>query len=183
MSDRKFKEVLGEFRQAFNAVLELVSQGKVSEREFQEFLTALDDFTVDLQDALAYRLKCLAEGERRKWQQFWILLAQRNSPKLCDELRGYGFSLRGTEVYERVYDKDKKQPRGLAYRILELTRLGKRDEVFFALFNIFQGMEIKPDLARAFNPVYPDDLFRVFIYSFLSGLLGLEGKYSEEVPQ
>ncbi|MGC8778253.1 MAG: hypothetical protein ACP5Q4_06200, partial [Candidatus Caldatribacteriaceae bacterium] len=82
-----------------------------------------------------------------------------------------------------IYDRDKKQPRGSAYRILELTRLGKRDEVFFSLLNVFQGTEISPDLARAFNPVYPDDLFRVFIYSFLSGLLGPQEKQLEEVEQ
>ncbi|MGB9553901.1 MAG: hypothetical protein ACPL7L_05955 [bacterium] len=175
---------LQDFRKALGAFVDWVSREEVKPQEFREALAALDDFTVHLQDALESLLERSAVGEKDEWRRFWMLLAQKNSVKLCEELRKYGFSLRKkTEVYERIYDRDKKQPRGSAYRILELTRLGKRDEVFFSLLNVFQGTEISPDLARAFNPVYPDDLFRVFIYSFLSGLLGPQEKQLEEVEQ
>lgn len=40
--------------------------------------------------------------------------------------------LRNKEVYERFYDKEKKVPKGIVYRILELTRLGKREEAFIS---------------------------------------------------
>jgi len=178
------EEPLQQFRRALRVFVEWVSQGKVKIEEFREAFTALDDFTVNLQDTLEELLKRSEIEDKDEWRYWWMLLAQRNSAKLCEELRKYGFSLRKTtEVYERIYDREKKKPRGLAYRILELTRLGKRDEVFFSLLNIFQGVEIKPDLARVFNPVYSDDLFRVFIYSFLSGLLGPEKSSPEEVEQ
>jgi len=175
-------EPLQEFRKALGMFVDWVSQGKVKIKEFREAFAALDDFTVNLQDTLEELLKRSGIEDKDEWRYWWMRLAQRNSAKLCEELRKYGFSLRKErEVYERIYDREKKKPRGLAYRILELTRLGKRDEVFFSLLNIFQGVEIKPDLARAFNPVYSDELFRVFVYSFLSGLLGPEKSSPEEV--
>lgn len=183
VSEKEVKDVLKDFSQACNAVLDFLRQGKIGVQEFQDFFAVFDDFVFNLQDALEHHLKCKAWNERQGWQRFWIFLAQKNGAELCRQLRQYGFALRGSKVYKEIYDEKKGELKGRAYRLLELIRLGKRDEVFFLLFNIFQGTEISPKLARAFNPVYPDDLFRVFLYSFLSGLLGSEEKQPEEVEQ
>lgn len=146
--------------------------------DFKKIFQALSDFSLSLQDILEYSLKGPLSG-KEELRRLYTHLVRENSKDLCERLRKYGYRLRGTEVYERVYDEKKKKPRGLVYRILELTRLGKRDEVFFSLLNVFQGNNMSPDLVRAFNPVYPDDLFRVFVYSFISGLLGEESTLGE----
>lgn len=180
VSGRKVE--LQELSQVLDGVVEELSRGAMQPENLQGVLDVLLDFRMRLQDTLEYLLKG-PSGERERWQSLYGYLVGENAGELCEELRRYGFSLRGTEVHERIYDKEKRQPRGLAYRILELVRLGKRDEVFFSLLNVFQGTEIKPILARAFNPMYSDQLFKTFLYSFLSGLLGPEKNSSEEVEQ
>ena len=179
VSGRKVE--LQELSQVLGGVVEELFRGAMQpEEELQGVLDVLLDFRMQLQDTLEYLLKG-PSGERERWQSLYGYLVGENAGELCEELRRYGFSLRGKEVHERIYDKEKRQPRGLAYRILELVRLGKRDEVFFSLLNVFQGTEIKPILARAFNPMYSDQLFKTFLYSFLSGLLGPEKSSPEEV--
>jgi len=178
VSGRKVE--LQELSQVLSGVVKDLSRGAMQPEELRGVLDVLSDFRMQLQDTLEYLLKGPSD-KKEKWQPFYEYLVGENSGELCEKLRRYGFSLRGKEVHERIYDKEKRQPRGLAYRILELIRLGKRDEVFFSLLNVFQGTEIKPILARAFNPVYSDQLFKTFLYSFLSGLLGPEKSSPEEV--
>jgi hypothetical protein len=178
VSGRKVE--LQELSQVLDGVVEELSRGAMQPENLQGVLDVLLDFRMRLQDTLEYLLKGPSD-KKEKWQPFYEYLMGENAGELCEKLRRYGFSLRGTAVHERVYDKEKRQPRGLAYRILELIRLGKRDEVFFSFLNVFQGTEIKPILARAFNPMYSDQLFKTFLYSFLSGLLGPEKSSPEEV--
>lgn len=174
------KVELRELSNVLSGLVENLSRGVVRPEELRGVLDVLSDFRLRLQDTLEYLLKG-PSGEKEKWQSLYGYLVRENAGELCGKLRNYGFSLRRTAVYERIYDKEKQQPKGLAYRILELTRLGKRDEVFFSLLNVFQGVEIKPILAYAFSPVYSDQLFKTFLYSFLSGLLGPEKSSPEEV--
>ncbi len=178
MSGRKVE--LQELSQVLDGVVEELSSGAMQPEELRGVLDVLSDFRMQLQDTLEYLLKGSSD-KKEDWQPFYEYLVGENAGELCEKLRRYGFSLRGTEVHERIYDEKKKQPRGLAYRILELIRLGKRDKVFFSLLNVFQGAEIRPILARAFNPAYSDQLFKTFLYSFLSGLLGPKENSSEEV--
>lgn len=147
---------------------------------FKGVIDALNNFKLQLQDLLEFTSKNVTNNQE-KYRQLYVRLTQQNAKELCEKLRSYGFSLRNNqEIYEKVYDSEKKKARGLVFRILELTRLGKREEVFYSIFNIFQGYEINSILARAFNPAYSEDLFKVFIYSFLSGLLGENKGFEEE---
>lgn len=171
--------IVQKLRDVFQEVLGAASQESLQPQEVHRILEEIASFRLQLQGITEY----LARYSQKKdeWQRLCGALATENAGVLCEKLRQYGFRLRGDEaVRERVYDSKEKKPKGLVYRILELTRLGKRDEVFFSLFNIFQGVEISPDLAKAFSPVYSDELFKTFVYSFLSGLLGQKGT-SEEV--
>jgi hypothetical protein len=178
VSGRKVE--LQELSQVLDGVVEELSKGAMQPENLQGVLDVLLDFRMRLQDTLEYLLKGPSD-KKEKWQPFYEYLMGENAGEFCMKLRRYGFSLRGTAVHERVYDEEKKRPRGMAYRILELIRLGKRDEVFFSFLNVFQGTEIKPILARAFNPMYSDQLFKTFLYSFLSGLLGSKESSPEEV--
>lgn len=65
-----------------------------------------------------------------------------------------------------------KSIRGHLFRLMELTRLGKRSEVFHALLRLYYVNEekIPKDLVNAFRPFYSDESFKVLIFSFLSGI-------------
>lgn len=69
-----------------------------------------------------------------------------------------------------------------ALRILEQTRLGKRDVVVGMLLRNFIIREIKipPELIEALKPKYDMNLFRAFIYAFLSGFITQEDKGGQE---
>jgi len=55
---------------------------------------------------------------------------------------------------------------------MELARHGHRDIVFGMILRIFfaASKKVPEDLSRIFQPVYPDDVFRTLLYSFLSGV-------------
>ncbi|BER91815.1 MAG: hypothetical protein PWP60_268 [Candidatus Atribacteria bacterium] len=178
MSDRE--QLFSELERVWEEILKSLSMAGAGAEEFSRVVNLLSDFSLQLQDALEYALKNADASQRVALERLYNALTRESAKALCDKLHRYGFGLRGTEVHGRIYDSEKKSPKGLAYRILELTRMGKRDEVFFSLLNVFQGHPINPDLAKVFNPAYSDDLFKVFIYSFLSGLLGEGYRQSEE---
>jgi hypothetical protein len=60
-----------------------------------------------------------------------------------------------------------------ALRMLELVRLGKRDAVVGMIMRIFtiRNVPIPQDLIEALKPKYDINLFRAFIYAFLSGFI------------
>lgn len=63
-----------------------------------------------------------------------------------------------------------------ALRILEQVRLGKRDTVIGMLMRNFTIRDIKmpSELVEALKPKYDTNLFRAFIYAFLSGFITAE---------
>lgn len=68
-----------------------------------------------------------------------------------------------------------------ALRILEQVRLGKRDTVVGMLMRNFtiQNITMPPELVEALKPKYDINLFRAFIYAFLSGFITKEEKEEE----
>ncbi|MDW7998728.1 MAG: hypothetical protein RMI30_04665, partial [Thermodesulfovibrio sp.] len=58
-------------------------------------------------------------------------------------------------------------------RILEQTRLGKRDTVIGMLMRNFaiRHVSVPSELIEALKPKYDINLFRAFIYAFLSGFI------------
>jgi hypothetical protein len=99
--------------------------------------------------------------------------------ELVDTLQNTGF-----HVYRRLKNK-KGEANGKSFqktfenhkfRLLELIRQGKRDEVFYSLLRLFTtyGQKIPKPVSDAFNPKFSDDLFKVMMFSFLGGLLGEE---------
>lgn len=70
----------------------------------------------------------------------------------------------------------------MGYRLLEQTRAGKRDDVYYGFLRIFvAAKESFPlDLVEAFKPYYSDEIFKVFIFTFLSGIIGEEQNFNKE---
>jgi len=103
---------------------------------------------------------------RRELYNIYRRLTLKNTSELANSLRrkGYAIARDSTDICSS-FEK-------MGYRIMELARHGQRDIVFGMILRIFFAASkgIPEDLSKIFQPVYPDDVFRALLYSFLSGV-------------
>lgn len=93
-------------------------------------------------------------------------VANESYADLVDDLNSLGYRYKKQNTDLR--DAFKK----MGYRIMEQTRAGKRDDVFYSILRIFMSMNIPFDrkLLMAFkNPNI--EMFKILIFSFLSGII------------
>lgn len=162
---------------------EQLQKNEVSYESFKEAVDAHKELSFDLQRLVEYACKVAEGQEKEKFERLYKTLASKNASDLCDMLRKEGERLKyRSELYERFYDVDKESPKSIVFRILELTRLGKRSDVFHIFLREFLNAKesMSQNLMNAFKPVYSDEMFKVFIYSFLSGLLGQTASKGED---
>jgi len=138
--------------------------------DFQEFHRHLRKIQREFQDLLQWAVEDRRGKEKEK--EFWGLYRQVagwNASELIESLKRTGYALKVDRDLKDAFDRQ-------GYRILELVRSGKRDEAFHAILRIFVSAkkEFPSQLVEAFKPVYSDELFKVFLFSFLSGILGKE---------
>lgn len=96
---------------------------------------------------------------------------QRSEPDfLIENLRRVGYAIaQDNKSMREAVNRE-------ALRILEQVRLGKRDAVVgmfmrnFAIHNI----QMPPELVEALKPKYDINLFKAFVYAFLSGFITIE---------
>jgi len=162
------------FEEIKRDLMEYINQNEI---EAPLFKKAVDDYKkigFELEKILEYAAKNAKGENKSRLERLHDDISLQNISELCDRLRAHGGGLRKSAVYERFYDKEKRTPRGLTFRLLELARMGKRDEVFYIILREFANaqQEINQNLVRAFNPKYSIESFKTLIYSFLSGLLG-----------
>jgi len=114
-------------------------------------------------------LEWAAEDQRGKeeFQRLYEQVAGHNASDLMESLKRTGFALKENGDLKSAFDRQ-------AYRILELVRAGKRDDSFHALLRIFVAakQEFPEKLIEAFKPIYSEGLFKVFLFTFLSAVLG-----------
>ena len=153
--------------------MEHINQNKIEVSLFKKAVGDYKKLGLSWKKYWNMRQKCKGKN-KRELEKLHNDVSLQNVSELCDRLKAYGEGLRGSAVYERFYDKKKKMPRGLTFRLLELTRMGKRDEVFYIILREFANaqQEINQHLVKAFNPRYSIESFKTLVYSFLSGLLG-----------
>jgi len=175
MSQFNFDEIIENLERS-------IKENRQNPEEFRKTLEILSDLKFRLQETFEYAWKASNGEKKEEFRRLYYRVTNDNLGEMCDKLRNYGYILRRkNDVFKRFYNNKEKRPEGIVYRIMELTRLGKRDEVFFTLLNLFQGEEINVLLARVFSPIYSDEMFKIFIYSFLSGVLGESPEQKEEV--
>ena len=152
-----------------------LKEGKPNLEAFQRAYQDLRKLQRELQDLLQWA----AEDQRgrddgKKFRWLYRQVAGWNAAELMESLKRTGFALKKDRDLKDTFDRQ-------GYRILELVRAGKRDEVFHAVFRIFVSAkkEFPAQLVEAFKPVYSDKLFKVFLFSFLSGILGKEDSEQE----
>lgn len=169
---------------------EIVKNNLLNPQEVKEIINIYKDLSFDIQKFLESAWKITTGDNKEKIRKLYVNFLRDNAGDMVEKLRGLGYKFKkdseDIEKKERrretLTEEDKKKDyRGVieaienqAYRILEKTRLGLRNEVYHIILRIFyvNKKEFPPLLANAFNPVYSDELFKTFIYSFLSGILG-----------
>jgi len=110
-------------------------------------------------------------AERNKddkdFKRLYARIAKENETELIERLRTKGYFLRNETALKEAFQRQ-------GYRLLEQTRAGKRDDVYYGILRIFLSLqrEFPLELVEAFKPVYPKEMFKVFLFSFLSGVLG-----------
>jgi len=99
---------------------------------------------------------------------------------LLDEIKGKNISDLISKLNKKGYDLIKAEKtditkgiENLIFRLLEQTRHGKREEVFYTLSRIYIVAEenFPKELLEPFKPIYSDSEFKVMIFSFLNGAL------------
>jgi len=96
-----------------------------------------------------------------------------NASDLIESLKRLGYALQ-----KKLGDDFEKA----GYRLLEQTRAGKRDDVMYGITRIFivNNQNVPDVLIEAFKPYYTDELFKCFIFSFLSSVIKPEQNKKEE---
>lgn len=154
---------------------EKINSDNFSYKDFEEYYKKLS------QEYLEFQKRIEEACEIKKDDRDLITLLKkvkiRNSSELIDKLKNLGYSIRkGSNSAVRDSFSN------LGYRLLEQARAGKRDDVYYGFLRIFISARdnFPPDLIEAFKPHYSDEMFKVFIFSFLSGVIGQEEQTSNK---
>lgn len=152
-----------------------VTQGDFSIQDFQDYYKKLSqefsDFKKILEDA--YSIK----KDDKELGALLQRVSEQNASELIDKLRKRG------DIIKRDKNSNlRKAFKDMGYRLLEQTRSGRRDDVYYGFLRIFvAAKESFPlDLVEAFKPYYSDEMFKVFIFTFLSGIIGEEQNFNKE---
>lgn len=144
-----------------------VRKNEINIQDFREIYESLDKARWKLQELLEWATE--QKRDDRELYRLYGRVAGQNSSELIDKLRGLGYRYQSENAVKGVFDKQ-------GYRLLEQTRNGKRQDVFYGILRIFISLqkEVPLLLVEPFKPIYSDELFKVFMFSFLSGVLGKE---------
>jgi len=150
-----------------------LKKGNAAAKRFHEAYNELGKLNRRLQDLLQWATE--ENRDDKKLRRVYRQVAGWNASDLMESLKSEGLNLKRKTKIKDAFDRQ-------GYRILELVRAGKRDEAFHAILRIFvSAKELFPaHLVEAFKPVYSDELFKVFLFSFLSGILGQDKQEEEQ---
>lgn len=145
---------------------------------FEEIIKEYKNLSFEIQKILEDAIKYTAGEKKEMLQKLYKKFSYDNAGELVERLRSIGYALKSDKSYKNVVSSLSNQ----AFRIMERVRNSQRSEVQYLLTRIFVAneKEIPNLLAKAFNPVYSDELFKTFIYSFLNGILGEVKEGGEE---
>jgi len=155
-------------------IKEKLSKGEKPElNEFKEVYKELNKQLKELQELLEW-----AWNQNRN-NEFTRLLNQikgYNVSELMDKLRNKGYNTRKElkESFERM-----------GYRLMEQVRVGKREEAYYTIARIYiAGNKYIPrEVAEPFKPIYSDSEFKVMLFAFISGILGVDDEETNSKPE
>ncbi|MCX7612403.1 MAG: hypothetical protein N2043_12535 [Ignavibacterium sp.] len=132
---------------------------------YEKLSKDFSDFKLVLENA------CDIKKDDKELLRLLLTVSGRNVSKLMDNLKslGYKYRVSGDQSIKNSISS-------MGYKILEQTRAGKRDDVYYSILRIFVAANEKfpLDLVEAFKPHYSDEIFKVLIFTFISGVIGEE---------
>lgn len=148
---------------------EQLSKGQTNLENFKQAYSTLQKAQRGLQELLQWAVE--QNWASKDFKKLYRQIAGWNASDLVESLKKTGSALRNDNDLKDAFDRQ-------GYRILELVRAGRRDDVFHSILRIFVSArkEFPTHLVEAFKPIYSDELFKVFLFSFLSGILGKESE-------
>lgn len=143
-------------------------EGKPKFEDFQKTYNALRKMQREFQNLLQWAAE--DQREKEEFQKLYQQIAGWNASNLMESLKRTGFTLKKDPDVKDAFDRQ-------GYHILELVRAGKREDAFHAILRIFVSAKREFPvqlLVEPFKPVYSEELFKVFLFTFLSSILGKE---------
>jgi len=148
--------------QQFIADLEQrVTDNSIKPDDFKTALYQLKEAKYKIQGLL----DLLQDGDD-EMKKLYRSVANENYADLIDDLNSLGY--RHRKQNENLKDAFEK----MGYRIMEQTRAGKRDDVFYSFLRIYMSVNASFDKKLLFAFKHPNnEMFKVLIFSFLSGII------------
>jgi hypothetical protein len=148
--------------QEFVADLEQkVSSSSIKPDDFKKALYQLKEAKFKIQGLLD-----LLQDNDGEMKKLYRSVANENYADLIDDLNSLGY--RHRKQNEGIKDAFEK----MGYRIMEQTRAGKRDDVFYSFLRIYMSVNVPFDRKLLFAFKHPNnEMFKVLIFSFLSGII------------
>lgn len=153
-------------------------QEKVKNNQYDGFEDIIEEYknlAFDIQKILEYAAKYSSGKTKDELIKLYERFSYDYAGEMVERLRRLGYALRSDKNVKDAFSDQ-------AFRIMEKVRHSQRSEVQYLITRIFVAnkKEVPNLLAKAFNPVYSNELFKTFIYSFLSGILGETKEGGEE---
>ena len=123
-------------------------------------------------------IKCLEwayekSGRDKEIGNILAEIAGRNASDLIESLKRLGYAVQKSlgEDFEKA-----------GFRLLEQVRAGKRSDVMYGITRIFlANRQNLPDiLNEAFKPYYSDEIFKCFMFTFISSAIKPKENKKEE---
>jgi hypothetical protein len=164
-------------KQLTEYLTEQIKTNNISYESLKNVISKYNELKLDLQQILEYAYQNAKGREKDNIYKLYKDFSYQNASDMVNNLSKLGYALKKNENYKKLVSALQDQ----GYRIIEKTRHAQRSEVQYMIFRIFiaNEKEIPYLLSKAFNPIYSDELFKTFIYSFLSGILGEGGEENE----
>lgn len=149
---------------------EQFSTGDFTYEDFENCFYELKNAKKELQNLVEYASD--VKKDDKKLKGLHRKLAGENTTHLIENLR-----IAGNYIGKDNSDFGKAII-NMGYRLLEQTRAGKRGDVYYGILRIYIsfGKTFPKDLVEAFKPIYSEEMFKVFIFSFLSGIIGKDNQ-------
>jgi len=144
----------------------------------EKFKELFKEFYKQLQKEQKDFIKCLEwayekSGRDEEIGNILAEIAGRNASDLIESLKRLGYAVQKSlgEDFEKA-----------GFRLLEQVRAGKRSDVMYGITRIFlANRQNLPDiLNEAFKPYYSDELFKCFMFTFLSSVIKPKENNKEE---
>jgi hypothetical protein len=169
MESEELEKLFGDLKSKLSS---LVKEKKDNPGELRNGLEKFEEFLKNLQQHFVKTLEFASRITKdEKIDKLYRRWAQKNISDLVDKLRWAGSNVAKEKDLKEDFDK-------VIFRLMELTRLGKRSEVFYGIYRIFvaRNKRIPEVLCEPFKPIYSDEIFKVMIFSFLSGIMEKGGE-------